>query len=259
MFAYSTATLPTDRNRGGLLTLLILGIDTATLSCSVALLRDETLLAEMTLKIKKTHSERLMPLLDQMLTESGIEREAIDAVAVAVGPGSFTGLRIGVATARGLAQGLGIPAVPVCTLAALAEGVPTPGALICPLLDARRSQVYAALYRRRSDPPFALETLIVPAARAITDLTADLMPYDQPVIFIGEGLNSYAADLQQALPARAVITPAPFRICHAGLVAICGQRLLAANPLASYLELLPRYLRRPEAERLADEQQGGSQ
>ena len=259
MFPGSTATLPTDRNKGGLLTLLILGIDTATLSCSVALLQDETLLAEMTLNIKKTHSERLMPLLDQMLTESGIEREAIDAIAVAVGPGSFTGLRIGVATARGLAQGLGIPAVPVCTLEALTEGVPTPGALICPLLDARRSQVYAALYRRLPSPPFALETLIEPAALSLADLTAALVPYDQPVVFLGEGLNSYAADLQQALPGRAVIAPAPFRICRAGLVAICGQHLLEANPQASYLELLPCYLRRPEAERLADERQGGSQ
>ncbi len=225
----------------------------------MALLQDENLLAEMTLNIKKTHSERLMPLLDRMLTESGIEREALEAVAAAAGPGSFTGLRIGVATARALAQALNIPAVPVCTLAALAEAVPAPGALICPLLDARRSQAYTALYRRSLKPPFELETLIEPVAMALSDLIKALRAYDQPVTFLGEGLHTYAAALAEALPAnRAVIAPAPFRLCRAGLVALCGSRLLQSNPDASYLELLPRYLRRPEAERLADERQGGS-
>ena len=241
------------------LTLLILGIDTTTLSCSVALLQDENILAEMTSNIRKTHSERLMPLLDQMLTESGIEREAIDAVAAAAGPGSFTGLRIGVATARALAQGLNIPAVPVCTLEALAEAVPAPGALICPLLDARRSEAYTALYRRSLKPPFALETLIEPAALSLGALIEALRGYDQPVTFLGEGLHTYAAELTEALPAAwAVIAPAPFRLCRAALVALCGRRLLEANPNASYLELLPRYLRRPEADRLAEERQGGS-
>lgn len=233
--------------------MLILAIDSATLSCSVALLQDETILAELTLNIKKTHSERLMPLLDQMLTESATEREAIDAIAVAAGPGSFTGLRIGVATARGLAQGLNIPAVPVCTLEAMAEAVPSPHTLICPLLDARRSQVYTALYRRRSEPPFELETLVEPAALPLGELTAILKQYDQPVVFLGEGLQSYETELAADLSERAVITQAPFRFCRASLVALRGRKLLLANPQASYKELLPRYLRRPEAERLADE------
>lgn len=236
--------------------MLILGIDTATLSCSVALLQDNNVLAEMSLNIKKTHSERLMPLLDQMLTESAVEREQIDAIAVAAGPGSFTGLRIGMATARGLAQGLGIPAVPVCTLEALAEAVPAPGALICPILDARRSQVYTALYRRRKTVPFALEKVIQPQALALAELTAELAQFEDPVTFIGEGLHSHNAELIKALPDRAVITPGPFRFCRAALVALCGRRLLRANPQASYQELLPRYLRRPEAERLKLSKEG---
>jgi len=90
--------------------MLILGIDTTTLSCSVALLQGDSVLAELTLNIRKTHSERLMPLLDLMLTEAGIKIEEVGAIAVASGPGSFTGLRIGVSTARALAQGLRIPA-----------------------------------------------------------------------------------------------------------------------------------------------------
>ncbi len=217
------------------------------------------MLAEMTLNINKTHSERLLPLIDEMLTASGIEREQIGAVAAAAGPGSFTGLRIGVATARALAQGLGIPAVPVCTLEALAEAVITPAILICPLLDARRNQVYTALYRRSMQPPMGLETVIGPAALSLEELVETLKAHKQPVVFLGEGLQSYPAELQKALPGQAVIAPGPFRLCRAALVAICGRRLLAANPQADYRELLPYYLRRPEAERLAAERKKGAE
>jgi tRNA threonylcarbamoyladenosine biosynthesis protein TsaB len=238
--------------------MLILGIDTTTLACSVALLRDDTVLAELTLNIKKTHSERLMPLLNHMLQEAGLEREEIDAIAVAAGPGSFTGLRIGVSTARALAQGLQIPAVPVCTLDALAETVPAPDTLICPLLDARRNQVYTALYHRQAEPPFTLETVIEPAPLALDELTEKLSAFNRPVVFVGEGLNSYAAQLAEGLPGQAMISPAPFRHCRAALTATKGRRLLENNPTAAYEDLLPIYLRQPEAERLAAESQGGS-
>jgi tRNA threonylcarbamoyladenosine biosynthesis protein TsaB len=238
--------------------MLILGIDTTTLACSVALLQGDNVLAELTLNIKKTHSERLMPLLDHMLQETGTEREEIEAIAVAAGPGSFTGLRIGVSTARALAQGLLIPAVPVCTLDALAEAVSSPGALICPLLDARRSQVYTALYQRQSEPPYMLKTIIKPAPLALDDLTEKLKAFNRPVVFVGEGLNSYAAELSAGLPGQAVISPAPFRHCRAALVALQGRRLLESNPLAGFEKLLPIYLRQPEAERLAAQRQGGS-
>lgn len=212
----------------------------------------------MTLNIKKTHSERLMPLLDQMLTESGVECEELEAVAVSAGPGSFTGLRIGVATARALAQGLNIPAVGVSTLEALAEAVPAPDALICPLLDARRSQVYTALYRRSQKPPYNLKTVIEPAALALNELISALQNQDGPIIFLGEGLPAYKAELEKALPGRALIAEAPFRVCRAALVALAGRRLLKADPGADYRRLLPFYLRRPEAERLAAEKRGGS-
>jgi len=246
--------------------MLILGIDTTTLACSVALLRDDTILAELTLNIKKTHSERLMPLLDHMIQEAGLEREEIDAVAVAAGPGSFTGLRIGVSTARALAQGLQIPAVqglqipavPVCTLDALAESILAPGTMICPLLDARRNQVYTALFHRQAEPPCTLETIIEPAPLALDELTEKLSVFNRPVVFVGEGLSSYAAALTEGLPGRALISPAPFRHCRAALTALKGRRLLENNPNAAYEDLLPIYLRQPEAERLAAERQGGS-
>jgi len=194
-----------------------------------------------------------MPLVDTLLTESGTGRADLGGVAVSAGPGSFTGLRIGVATARGLAQGLGIPAVPVCTLQALAETVPTPGTLVCPLLDARRSQVYTALYRRGWEEPFSLNSLVEPKAMSLAELTANLKAYEEPVVFTGEGLQSYSVVLKEALGKHAILPAAPFRLCRAAMVALCGRALLAANPEASYLELLPSYLRRPEAERKAAE------
>ena len=233
--------------------MLILGLDTATLSCSVALLQEDTILAELTLNIKKTHSERLMPLIDTMLKEAAVPVKSIQAVAVAAGPGSFTGLRIGVSTARALAQGLNIPAVGVSTLEALAGSVPAPAALICPLLDARRNQVYAALYRRLPQAPNRLQTLIKPAALALTELSAALKQFSEPVTFIGEGLHTYAQALVDNLPAgQAIIAPAAHRYCRAALVAARAAELLQMSTHHPYENLAPLYLRKPEAERLAD-------
>lgn len=214
----------------------------------MALIDDEALLAEFTLNIRKTHSERLMPLIDAMLKESGIEREQLEAVAVAAGPGSFTGIRIDVSTARALAQGLSIPAVGVSTLQALAEAVPSPGAFICPLLDARRHEVYSALYRRESLPPRALEMVIPPAAVELGPFVQRLKSYGKPIVFVGEGLNSYGSYISEALGEMAVLPQAPQRACRAAWVALCGRRLLAQGHPSSFHELLPQYLRRPEAE-----------
>jgi tRNA threonylcarbamoyladenosine biosynthesis protein TsaB len=242
--------------KGGRFVLFILGLDTTTLACSTALLRDDLLLAEFTLNIKKTHSERLMPLIDALLRECAVEREQLQAVAAAAGPGSFTGIRIGLATARGLAQGLAIPAVGVSTLEALAEAVIVPEALVCPLLDARRSQVYTALYRREPVPGQGLELLIPPVAVELSILVTRLSKYNQPIVFTGEGLQSYSEYLTKTMGNRAILADAPLRLNRAGLVAWHGRRLLAAHAELSYRELQPFYLRRPEAERLAETEKG---
>lgn len=193
-----------------------------------------------------------MPLIDSLLRECAVEREQLQVIAAAVGPGSFTGIRIGLATARGLAQGLAIPAVGVSTLEALAEAVIVPQALICPLLDARRSQVYTALYRRESAPGLGLELLIPPVAVELSSLVTRLSQYHQPILFTGEGLQSYSGYLKEALGHQAVLADSPLRLNRAGLVAWRGRQLLAAHAEPSYRELQPFYLRRPEAERLAE-------
>jgi len=200
-----------------------------------------------------------MPLLDNMLFSCDIEREELRAIAVSAGPGSFTGLRIGLATARALAQGLSIPAVSVGTLEALAEAVPCAGSWICPLLDARRNQVYTALYRRPSDDPQTLESVIEPAAMTVDELVSKLINITkEQIVFIGEGLHTYSQILVSGLPSgQACITPAPYRLCRASYVALRGQALMSQNFYTSYDKLVPIYLRQPEAERLAAERQGG--
>ena len=131
--------------------------------------------------------------------------------------------------------------------------MPVPGTLICPLLDARRSEIYCALYRRSPDPPYPLEQLIPPAAVALESFLRQLDCYDEPVVFIGEGLTTYGPPLRDALGSRAILPPAPLRLCSAARVALCGRRLLELDPVAPYERLLPQYLRRSEAEpRLAE-------
>lgn len=231
--------------------MLVLGLDTATRVCAVALVRDEQLVGEYTQNIRKTHSQRLLPLIDTMLTDCTVEREQIGGIAVAVGPGSFTGLRIGVSTARALAQGLGIPAAGVSTLEAMAEQVFCPGALVCPLLDARRGEVYTALYHRLPEPPYSLKEIVAPTVTALPLLLQRLAARPDKIFFLGEGVAVHNADIASALAKRAVMLPAPLRLNRAALVALCGARRLADRPTAgqTYHHLRPLYLRRPEAER----------
>ena len=218
----------------------------------------EFLLAEQTLNVGKTHSERLMPLVDGVLRASGIQREQLQVIAVAAGPGSFTGIRIGVATARALAQGLSIPAVGVSTLEAMAEAVHLPGALVCPLLDARRNQVYTALYQRSGGGAAGLELLVPPAAVELEPFVGRLRQHRRQIVFTGEGLETYGRYLEETMGEQAVILPPPLRICRAALVAYCGGRMLQDRPGLSYRELLPVYLRRPEAERRLEEKERSS-
>ena len=124
----------------------IIGIDSSGLVASVAILEDNKLVAEYTVNNKKTHSQTLLPMLEEIVASSGLDMKEIDAIAIAAGPGSFTGLRIGSATAKGLGLALKKPIVPVSTLEALAYNLYGTDSLVCPIMDARRNQVYTGIY-----------------------------------------------------------------------------------------------------------------
>ena len=126
--------------------MIILGIESAALTASVAVVTDDLLTAEYTVNHKITHSQTLLPMLDEIVRMTQTDKHAVDAIAVSAGPGSFTGLRIGAATAKGLGLALNRPLVPVPTLDAAAFNLYGTEALICPVMDARRNQVYNGLY-----------------------------------------------------------------------------------------------------------------
>lgn len=208
----------------------------------VALLEGPVLVAEYTLNVAATHSERLLGAIDRLLSDAGWTPRSLDGIACAVGPGSFTGLRIGVSTAKGLAFALGVPVVGVPTLDAMAESVPLPAFPVCPALDAKKEEIYTALYdpapagvRRRTD-----WMVIRPAAFLET--------VEGPVIFLGSGAQLYRELICRRLGSRAHFVPAHFRSPSAASVAELGRRALEGGQRQDPEALTPLYIRPSEAE-----------
>lgn len=234
--------------------MLLLAMDTTTRVCSVALGEKGNILADYLLNIEKTHSQRLMPLIISLLDDSGVKREQLEGLAVAVGPGSFTGIRIGVATARGLAQGLGIPLIGVNTLEALAGGAASYPGLICPLLDARREQVYTAVYRGGSS---GLETVEQPQALSLRELARVLKARGEEVLFLGDNMSHFRQVLEPLLPELYREMPYAMTLNRASAVleqAFVNWQKEGPTPLYA---LNPFYIRLPEAQRRLLEKEKG--
>lgn len=225
----------------------ILAIDTSGPCASAAVYTQERIASQCAVEDARTHSETIFSLIDFALTHAHVERDELDAVAVSNGPGSFTGLRIGVAIAKAMGQALEIPCIGVSTLDVLcyqAQGAP----IACAVMDARRKEVYSAAYRG--------QTCIVPhAPRPLVQLLEQLQPYGERVAFCGDGVRAYRAQIEQALEDRAVFTPAPYDVQLAGSVAM----LAAGMPKTAYddaFSLLPNYLRLSQAERERQQREG---
>lgn len=229
----------------------LLAIETATSAHSVAVVEDGQLLAELACEAQGNRGGVLLPAVDQALKKAGVAARHLNAVAVSVGPGSFTGLRVGLATAKGLALGAGAAVVGVPTLEALAAGYTTAHVTICALLDAYRSEVYMALFRRthtehrleRMVPDVVLAPGAVAAALAEVEGSGHL-----PVHVIGNGAARYRAQLDAALDGRACMNEEGLRaVPSAAMVARLALRQLGdANQPEATVELI--YLRRAEAE-----------
>jgi len=222
----------------------VLGIDTATLACSVAVTESGKVLADYTLLTKKTHSERLLPLVVALLGDIGLTASDLGGVAVAVGPGSFTGIRIGVATARALGQALKLSLVGVSTLEALASQADYFPGLVSPILDARRSQVYNAVFRTGC----GRERLCPDRVLNLEVLLSELAQKGERVLFPGDGVPHHRLEILVALGEKACFPPPEGLFNRAAAVARLGQAVLEAGKGVSYPELLPRYIRKAEAE-----------
>jgi tRNA threonylcarbamoyladenosine biosynthesis protein TsaB len=220
----------------------ILGIETATRTGGVAIVSEGAVLAEYTLNIEVTHSERLMSTVDRVLKDTGIPLASLDGFGVSIGPGSFTGLRIGLSTVKGLAFTTGKPVAAVPTLKALAWNMPHARYPVCPLLDARKKEVYAALYR------YDGQELTQDLPETVTPLSELADRIAGEVLFTGEGARLFAADIDRLFAGRAHFAPRSATVPSAASVAEIALDMISVGRQTGPDGLSPLYIRRPEAE-----------
>lgn len=226
--------------------MLIFGTDTCSMSSSAAVMSEEKLVAEFTVNHKKTHSEKIMPQISAMLEACGTKLEDIDYFAASVGPGSFTGVRIGVATAKGFAQATNKPCVAVSALLALAFGAKSFRGLVCPILDARRNQVYSALFE--SDGK-AIKRITEDRALTLDDLLCELCGLGKDVIFTGDGVPVFKDKIVARLGEKAFFVPKSFNFNLASLVCEAAEEQIKAGDITGFDGLVPNYVRLSQAER----------
>ena len=232
----------------------IMGIESSSLVASVAIVEDETTMAEYTVNFKKTHSQTLLPMIDEMVKLLEIDLSTVDAIAVSGGPGSFTGLRIGSATAKGLGLALHKPLIHVPTLDATAYNLYGTEALICPIMDARRNQVYTGIYRFRE----SFEIVHGQDAMDIDELIGILNSMGEPVIFLGDGVPVFRSRIEETLTVRALFAPAHVNRQRASAVAALGAVYFKEGKTETAMEHKPDYLRKSQAEREREEREGKS-
>lgn len=224
----------------------ILALDSSGLVASAAIVENDVTIAEYTINHKKTHSQTLLPMLDEIKRMTELELSTIDAIAIACGPGSFTGLRIGSATAKGLGLALDIPIIPVPTVDSLAYNLYGSQKLICPLMDARRNQVYTGLYTFEGEK---LVTLAEQCAVDISEIIDKINETGKEVIFLGDGVSVYEEKIKELMQVKFYMAPACCNRQRAACVASLGEKLYRLGVVQSAAEHAPDYLRLSQAER----------
>lgn len=224
----------------------ILGIDSSGLVASVAVVEDGQMVAEYTVNYKKTHSQTLLPMLDEIARMTELDLKTIDVIAVAAGPGSFTGLRIGSATAKGLGLALGKPLVSVPTLEGLAYNLCGTDKVVCPLIDARRSQVYTGIYEFHGNELKRIEDQM---AVEVGEIAQKLNHLGREVVFLGDGALAYKEILAQKLEVPWLLAPAHLNRQRAGAVAALGLQYARQGMTEPAQKHQPDYLKLSQAER----------
>lgn len=224
----------------------ILAVDSSGLVASVAIVEDDTLVAEYTINYKKTHSQTLLPMLDEIVKMTEMDLQSVDAIAVAKGPGSFTGLRIGAATVKGLALTLDKPVIGIPTVEGLAMNLYGADALICPLMDARRNQVYTGIYQFCDGELSVLEDQM---AVGIDQIIQMLNERNQSVIFLGDGVSVYREIIEEKMMVPFSFAPAHQNNQRAGAVGVRAMSYYKQGKTESADDFVPEYLRLSQAER----------
>jgi tRNA threonylcarbamoyladenosine biosynthesis protein TsaB len=224
----------------------ILAIDSSGLVASVAILTDDNLVAEYTVNFKKTHSQTLLPMLDEIVTMIGMDLKEINAIAVTAGPGSFTGLRIGAATAKGLGLVLDKPLISIPTVESLAYNLFGTEKLICPLMDARRNQVYTGLFEFIGG-----EFKVISKDKAVTieEIIEEVNKIGRATIFLGDGVPVYKNIIEENVNVPYYFAPSHLSKQRAGAVGALAKIYLAQGIIETAAEHKPKYLRLTQAER----------
>lgn len=234
----------------------ILALDSTAVTASAAVWRNGSLVAQYLLNSGHTHSTTLLPMIRHMLETSGVPLDDIDSMACSVGPGSFTGIRIGIATLKGLAFGANKPCIGVSSLEAMAYGMKCVNGIVCPVINARRTQYYSALFRVQNG---AVTRLTADDVILGANLDAILAQYDEPIYLTGDGYESARTFISHP---RLMITPEAF--CWPGAFAVAdaaAHRLENASPETVFTpdDLVPVYLRKTQAEREREERLASAQ
>lgn len=234
----------------------VLGIDSSGMVASIAVVEDMQMLGEYTINYKKTHSQTLLPMLDEVTKMIELDLADIDVIAVAAGPGSFTGLRIGSATAKGLGLALKKPLVSVPTLEGIAFNFCGSDKVICPMMDARRSQVYTGIYEFDGNTLRKVEDQM---AVPVEEILEKLNTIGKEVVLAGDGVPVYMEQIEKYLKVPYLVAPAHLNRQRAGAVAVLGMQYAKEGKTETAMEHQPDYLRLSQAERERAEKQAGKQ
>lgn len=235
----------------------IIAIDSSGLTASVAVVEEDTLVGEYNVQYKKTHSQTLLPMLDELRKMVELDLSTVDAIALAAGPGSFTGLRIGSATAKGLGLAMEVPLVEIPTLDGLACNLYGTDKLVCPIMDARRNQVYTGLYsfEKEDEFPFRyrLITFLSGCAVSIDEIAQKCSETGREVIFLGDGVPVFEKRLGELLMVPYGFAPAHMNRQRAAAFAFLALQYLKEGKCVAARDHAPVYLRMSQAERERNE------
>ncbi len=228
----------------------ILAVDSSSLTASVSLVEDDITVAEYTVNYKKTHSQTLLPMLDEIVKMTEQDLSQVDAIALAAGPGSFTGLRIGSATVKGLAQALNKPVVSVPTVDGLAGNLYGTDKLVCPIMDARRNQTYTGLYEFvKNEEEYEMHCIKQQCAVDIAEILSAINELGREVIFLGDGVPVFKDIIKEKITVPYSFAPNTCNRQRAAVIGWLAGKLYAQGKTENATEHAPEYLRLSQAER----------
>jgi len=233
----------------------ILAIESSAMVAGVAIIEDTTIIGEYILNNKKNHAQTIMPMMDSLKEQLGLNLSTLDAIAVSKGPGSYTGLRIGSATAKGLAHVLGIPIIGISTIESMAHNIQVTDSIICPMLDARRQHVFSGAFIYEGDK---ISNIIPIDQIRVSEMLEKLSTYNKPIIFLGDGFEAHESIIRSNLSENKIrVARAIEFLPRASTLGFLAMEKYKKGEWEDYLTHKPNYYRLSQAEREYEEKMNG--